>query len=149
MRRYAMEPRAAEILLVEDNPGDVRLTREAFKDARVLNPIQVATNGDGAMALLRSDAETGNRPRPDLVLLDLNLPGMRGDEVLVAMKHDPDLGRIPVVILTSSTAERDILMSYELDANCYVNKPVDPKDFLNVIRTVEGFWLQVVQLSAE
>ena len=135
-----------EILLVEDNPGDVRLTRESLCDAKVRNNMVVASDGVVAMARLRNEGEYANATRPDLILLDLNLPRMNGFEVLDAIKEDPDLKRIPVVVLTTSQAEQDILRSYNLYANAYVNKPVDLEQFIRVIKSIEGFWLEIVKL---
>jgi CheY-like chemotaxis protein len=144
-----MNPRAArpiEILLVEDNPGDVRLTRESLHDAKVHNNMAVASDGLKAMAFLRQEGEYANATRPDLILLDLNLPRMNGFEVLDAIKEDPDLRRIPVVVLTTSQAEQDIVRSYNLYANAYVTKPVDLEQFIHVIKSIEGFWLEIVKL---
>jgi chemotaxis family two-component system response regulator Rcp1 len=134
-----------EILLVEDNPGDVRLTRESLCDAKVRNNMVVASDGMEAMACLRREGHYANATRPDLILLDLNLPRMNGFEVLDAIKEDPDLKRIPVVVLTTSQAEQDIICSYNLYANAYVNKPVDLEQFIKVIKSIEGFWLEIVK----
>jgi two-component system, chemotaxis family, response regulator Rcp1 len=138
--------RPVEILLVEDNPGDVRLTREALKEAKVRNSLSVAGDGVEAMAFLRREGSYATAPRPDIVLLDLNLPKKDGREVLAEVKADPDLRRIPVVILTTSKAEEDILKTYDLHANCFVTKPVDFDQFIRVIQSIEGFWLTIVQL---
>lgn len=135
-----------EILLVEDNPGDVRLTRESLSEAKVRNNMVVASDGVAAMACLRREGEYANAIRPDLILLDLNLPRMNGFEVLDAIKEDPELKRIPVVVLTTSQAEQDIIQSYNLYANAYVTKPVDLEQFIKVIKTIEGFWLEIVKL---
>jgi CheY-like chemotaxis protein len=135
-----------EILLVEDNPGDVRLTLEALRDAKVFNHISVAVDGVEAMAFLRQEGAYANAPRPDLVLLDLNLPRKDGREVLAEMKESPDLRKIPVVILTTSSAELDIVKSYCLHANCYVVKPVELDRFLDVVKSIEDFWLTIVKL---
>ena len=135
-----------QILLVEDNPGDVRLTRESLYDAKVHNNMVVASDGLEAMACLRREGEYANAIRPDLVLLDLNLPRMNGFEVLDAIKEDPDLRRIPVVVLTTSQAEQDIIQSYNLYANAYVTKPVDLEQFIQVIKSIEDFWLEIVKL---
>lgn len=143
-----MKSRAArpiEILLVEDNPGDVRLTREAFRDAKVRNDIIVVSDGLEAMAFLKQEAEHAKAVRPDLILLDLNLPRMNGFEVLDAIKVDESLRRIPVIVLTTSQAEQDIISSYNLYANAYVTKPVDLEQFIAAIRAIEGFWLEVVK----
>jgi chemotaxis family two-component system response regulator Rcp1 len=135
-----------EILLVEDNPGDIRLTREALRDAKVRNNLNVATDGVEAMALLRREGKHGQAPRPDLILLDLNLPRMGGREVLEEIKNDDRLKHIPVVILTTSQAEQDILASYRLRCNAYVTKPVDLEQFLRVVQSIEQFWLEIVKL---
>lgn len=137
-----------EILLVEDNAGDVRLTREAFKEGKVRNNLNVAADGVEAMAFLHRQGRYADMPRPDLILLDLNLPRKDGREVLAEIKQDPQFQRIPVVILTTSQAEQDILRSYNLHANCYITKPVDLVKFLAVIRSVEDFWLTIVRLPS-
>ena len=131
-----------EILLVDDSEADVRLTIEALKEAKVHNRIHVAYDGEAAMAFLRDPAQR----RPDLILLDLNLPGMDGREVLAEIKSDHDLSVIPVVILTTSRAEEDILRTYRLHANCYITKPVDLQQFIRVIQSIEEFWFSVVKL---
>ncbi|MBI2911413.1 MAG: response regulator [Chloroflexi bacterium] len=141
-----MVERPIEILLVEDNPGDVRLTREALKEGKVRNRMSVARDGAEAMAFLRQEGEYADAPRPHLILLDLNLPGKDGREVLEEIKADPDLMRIPIVVLTTSRAEQDILRSYELHANCYVTKPVDLDQFIKVVQAIEDFWLSIVTL---
>jgi two-component system, chemotaxis family, response regulator Rcp1 len=135
-----------EILLVEDNPGDVRLTREAMRDGRVLNRMSVVADGIEAMDFLHRRGQYVDAPRPDLILLDLNLPRKDGREVLSEIKRDPELKCIPVVILTTSEAEQDILKTYELHANCYITKPVDLEQFLRVARVVEDFWFTTVTL---
>ncbi len=135
-----------EILLVEDNPGDVRLTRETLCEAKVHNNMVVASDGLEAMACLRHEGQYAHTTRPDLVLLDLNLPRMNGFEVLDAIKEDSNLKRIPVVVLTTSQAEQDIIRSYNLYANAYVNKPVDLEQFIKVIKCIEDFWLEIVKL---
>ena len=135
-----------EILLVEDNPGDVRLTQEALRDAKVRNRLSVAQDGEDALAFLRRTGPYAHAPRPDVILLDLNLPRKDGREVLAEIKGDPDLRRIPVVILTTSEAEEDVLRAYNLNANCYITKPVDLGQFLKVVRSIEDFWLTVVRL---
>jgi CheY-like chemotaxis protein len=135
-----------EILLVEDNPGDVRLTRESLYDARIHNNMIVASDGLQAMACLRREGEYVDANRPDLILLDLNLPRMNGFEVLNEIKEDPDLKRIPVVVLTTSQAEQDIIQSYNLYANAYVTKPVDLEQFVRVLKSIEDFWLEIVRL---
>jgi chemotaxis family two-component system response regulator Rcp1 len=138
-----------EVLLVEDSSGDVRLTREAFKDAKVFINLSVAPDGAEAMAFLKREREYGNAPRPDLILLDLNLPKKDGREVLAEIKASPVLGTIPVVILTTSASEADILRSYRLHANCYIAKPVDLEGFLKVVKSIDNFWLSVVKLPRE
>ncbi len=137
-----------EILLVEDSPGDARLTMEALKEAKVLNHISIAEDGVEAMAFLRQEGEYAGAPRPDLILLDLNLPKKDGREVLAEVKADKSLALIPVVVLTTSQAEQDIAKSYQLHANCYITKPVDLDQFMEVIKAVESFWLTVVRLPA-
>jgi CheY-like chemotaxis protein len=135
-----------EILLVEDNPGDVRLTRESLYDAKIHNNMIVASDGLEAMACLRREGEYVDASRPDLILLDLNLPRMNGFEVLNEIKEDPELKRIPVVVLTTSQAEQDIIQSYNLYANAYVTKPVDLEQFVKVLKSIEDFWLEIVKL---
>jgi len=135
-----------EILLVEDNPGDVRLTVEALKEGKLRNRMNVVEDGEKALAYLRREAGYEDAARPDLVLLDLNLPRKDGREVLAEMKADPDLKRIPVVVLTTSKAEEDILKSYDLHANCYITKPVDLDQFIGVVKSIESFWFSVVSL---
>ena len=137
---------AIQVLLVEDNPGDVRLTREAFRDAKVHLDLHVAGDGVEAMEFLYHEGKHGSSPRPDLILLDLNLPRKDGREVLAEIKAHPSLKTIPVVILTTSAADADIERSYLLHANCYISKPVDLEGFLTVIRSIDGFWLSVVKL---
>jgi CheY-like chemotaxis protein len=138
-----------EILLVEDNPGDVRLTRETLKSTRVLNAVSVAEDGEKALAYLRKEGPYATATRPDLILLDLNLPRLGGREVLEAIKSDPKLRAIPVVILTTSNAEEDIIKSYELHANCYISKPVELDGFLKVVKSIEDFWFTIVRLPKE
>ncbi|MCL4503404.1 MAG: response regulator [Deltaproteobacteria bacterium] len=138
--------RPIEILMVEDNPGDVRLTVEALKEGKVRNILHTVEDGEEALKFLRRNESYAKAPRPDLILLDLNLPKMNGREVLAEIKEDPDLRRIPVVILTVSKAEQDILKTYDLHANCYITKPVDLEQFLTVVRSIENFWLTVVKL---
>lgn len=134
------------ILMVEDNPGDARLTREALKDSKLANNLFHAKDGVEAMAFLRREGEHASMPQPDIVLLDLNLPRMDGREVLAEMKEDASLKHIPVVVLTTSEAESDILRSYELHANCYITKPVDLDKFIQIVHGIEDFWLTVVKL---
>ncbi len=138
--------RPIEILMVEDNPGDVRLTVEALKEGKVRNNLNTVEDGEAAMKFLRRQGPYSKAPRPDLVLLDLNLPKKNGREVLAEIKDDPELKRIPVVILTVSEAEQDILKSYNLHANCYINKPVNLEQFIKVVRSIEDFWLSIVML---
>ena len=138
-----------EILLVEDNPGDVRLTVEALKEAKVLNNLSVASDGVEALAFLRRQGVYRDARRPDLIFLDLNLPRKEGREVLAEIKGDESLRRIPVVVLTTSQAEQDVLRSYDLHANCYITKPLDLDQFMEVIHSVEGFWLTIVKLPRE
>jgi two-component system, chemotaxis family, response regulator Rcp1 len=135
-----------DILLVEDNPGDVRLTREALKDAKVLNEVYVAQDGVEAMEFLQRKGKFANVPTPDLVLLDLNLPRKDGREVLAEIKQDPKLKRIPVVILTTSKADEDIIKTYNLHANAYITKPVDLNRFIDIIHALEEFWFSIVKL---
>lgn len=135
-----------EILLVEDNPADVRLTQEALKEGRVRNSLHVARDGVEALAFLRREKGFENAVRPDLILLDLNLPRMGGSEVLEVIKRDPDLRRIPVVVLTTSKAEEDIVRSYDRHANCYISKPVDLEQFFEVVKSIDDFWLSIVKL---
>ena len=142
----AMRP--IEILLVEDNPGDVRLTQEALGEAKVRNNLAVARDGVEALAYLRRETPFRDAIRPDLVLLDLNLPLKDGREVLAEIKADPELRRLPVVVLTTSTAEKDILESYNLHANCYISKPVDLEQFVAIVASIEDFWLTIVKLPA-
>lgn len=138
-----------EVLMVEDSAGDVRLTREAFKDAKVHLNLHVASDGVEAMEFLGREGKHAKAPRPDLILLDLNLPKKDGREVLEEIKESPTLKSIPVVILTTSASEADILRSYRLYANCYVTKPVDLEGFLKVVKSIESFWLSVVKLPRE
>lgn len=138
--------RPIEILLVEDNLGDIRLTEEALREAKVWNRINKVEDGIEALAFLRKQGNYTSVPRPDLILLDLNLPKKDGREVLGEIKEDPNLRRIPVVVLTTSKTEEDIIKSYDLHVNSYVTKPVDLNKFLNVIRSIEDFWLSVVKL---
>jgi len=135
-----------EILMVEDNPADARLTKEAFKDAKVLNNMHVVADGEEAMLFLKRAGKYNESPRPDLILLDLNLPKKDGREVLAEIKKDPELKRIPVVILTTSEDEKDIFRAYDLHANAYVKKPVDLDQFMKIVEAVEDFWLSVVRL---
>ncbi len=135
-----------DILLVEDNPGDRRLTAEALKEAKIRNELHAVNDGEAAMAFLRRRGEYVGAPRPGLILLDLNLPKMDGREVLKEIKQDPDLKSIPVVILTTSEAEEDIVKTYESHANCYITKPVDFEQFMKVVLSIQEFWVTIVQL---
>jgi two-component system, chemotaxis family, response regulator Rcp1 len=143
-----IEGRSINILLVEDNPGDVRLTREAFDEAKVNNNLHVASDGVEAMEFLRRKGKFSNAPRPDLILLDLNMPRKNGREVLAEAKTDPDLMRIPIVVLTVSQAEEDILSIYDLHANCYIPKPMDINKFIDIIKNIEGFLLTFAKLPS-
>jgi CheY-like chemotaxis protein len=134
------------ILLVEDSPGDVRLTIEALKDGKVRNDLSVVGDGVEALSFLQRDGKYADAPRPDLILLDLNLPRMDGRELLAIIKQDENLKRIPVVVLTTSEAEADVLRVYDLNANCYITKPVDLDKFITVIKAIEDFWLTIVKL---
>ncbi len=138
-----------EILLAEDNPGDVRLTVEALKDAKMRNNVSVVEDGAEAMTFLLREGKYADVSRPDVILLDLNLPKKNGFEVLAEIKEDSSLKRIPVVILTTSDSEQDILETYDLHANCYITKPVDLSQFTKVVQTIEDFWLAIVKLPSE
>jgi chemotaxis family two-component system response regulator Rcp1 len=139
-------PEAFEILLVEDNPGDARLAQEALKEGRMTSRLKVVVDGVEAMSFLRREGHYAGSPRPNLILLDLNLPRKDGRQVLAELKADEDLRRIPVVVLTTSQAEQDILRSYDLHANCYITKPVDLDRFISVVRSIEEYWCSVVTL---
>ena len=149
MESIGTDAEAIEILLVEDSAGDVRLTREAFKDAKVHINLNVASDGVEAMAFLGREGKHANAPRPDLILLDLNLPKKDGREVLSELKESAALKSIPVVILTTSASEADIHGSYQHHANCYITKPVDLEGFLKVVKSIDSFWLSVVKLPRE
>ncbi len=138
-----------EILLVEDNPGDVRLTIEALREGKVRNNLHVATDGVEALEFLRRSGRFEAAPRPDMILLDLNLPRMDGRELLAEIKADPEIRRIPIIVLTTSQAEGDVLRSYDLHANCYITKPVDVETFFSVVRSIDNFWLAIVRLPPE
>ena len=140
------EMRLVEILLVEDNPGDARLAMEALKDAKVKNNLHWVKDGVEAMAFLRREGKYADAPHPDVILLDLNLPRKDGREVLAEIKQDEGLRRIPVVILTVSNAEEDIIKTYNLHANCYIRKPVDLDQFIEVVKSIDYFWLTIVTL---
>ena len=137
---------AIKILLVEDNPGDIRLTQEVLKEGKVYNNLSVVENGVQAISFLKKENEYQDAPTPDLILLDLNLPKKDGREVLFDIKNDRDLKKIPVVVLTTSQAEEDILKVYDLNANCFISKPVDLGQFIDVIKSIKEFWLSIVKL---
>jgi len=139
----------ANILLVEDNPGDIRLTKEAFKDEKIANTLHVVEDGVEALDFLFQRNDHADAPRPDLVLLDLNLPRKNGDEVLEELHEDPSRRRIPVIVLTSSEAEMDVVKSYELCASGYLTKPVDPTEFIEMIQELERFWLSIMRLPTQ
>ncbi len=143
------EGQSVEILLAEDNPGDARLTEKALERGSILNNLHVVEDGVEALAFLRNEDEYADTPRPDLILLDLNMPRKDGKDVLRELKDDEDLRRIPVVVLTSSAAEEDVVKSYDLHANAYLTKPVDFDGFLDVIGRIEDFWLTVVKMPPE
>ena len=138
-----------QVLLVEDNPGDVRLTKEALKEGKMLNRVTVVGDGVEALSFLRRQGKYADAGQPDLILLDLNLPKKDGRQVLAEIKADPGLKRIPVVVLTTSSAEEDILKTYDLHANCYVTKPMDLEQFMRVVKSIEDFWVTVVKLPSE
>jgi two-component system response regulator len=146
LEKIVVNVEAVEILLVEDSPGDVRLTQEALKDSKLYNNLNVVPDGVEAMAFLRRQEQYTNAPRPDLILLDLNLPRMDGRQVLQEIKNDESLKRIPVVVLTTSSNETDIFITYNLHANCYISKPVDFTQFINVVKSIEHFWFSIVRL---
>src|SRR4051812_45511086 len=149
IRMGRRQSRPVEVLLVEDNPGDVRLTQEALKDGHVMVNLTVAADGVEALEILKRNGIHANKARPDLILLDLNLPRKNGREVLEQIKADMDLRRIPVIVMTTSKAEQDVHKAYNLNANCYITKPVDLDEFLNVVRSIEEFWLSIVTLPHE
>lgn len=138
-----------DILLVEDNPGDVRLTKEAFKEGNIHNELHVTTNGMEALDFLHQRGEYEDAPRPAIVLLDLNLPRKDGDEVLEEIRSDPDINNLPVIILTSSSAEEDVAQSYDLQANAFLTKPVSPEEFVDTVKSFQQFWLSVVRLPPQ
>ena len=141
--------RPIEILLVEDNPGDVRLTQEAFKEGKVSNQLRVVGDGIQAMEFLRREGVYADAPRPDIILLDLNLPKKDGREVLAEIRADAKLKRLPVVVLTTSEADQDILKVYDLNANCYITKPVDLDEFIKIVASIQDFWLTIVKLPSK
>ncbi|MDQ2710747.1 MAG: response regulator [Acidobacteriota bacterium] len=136
----------AEILLVEDNPGDVLLTKEAFREGNYFPNLSVVEDGEEALLFLRKQGKHKHAPRPDIILLDLNLPKKDGRELLAEVKQDVDLRHIPVIVLTTSSAEQDVTRAYKLHANCYLTKPIEMDDFMRKVRSVEDFWLNVVRL---
>ena len=144
-----LKMKTIDILLVEDDPGDVRLMREALKEGKVLNVLHVVGDGIEALAFLKHEGRHAKTPRPDIILLDLNLPRMDGRELLARIKTDPNLLRIPVVILTTSKSEVDILKSYDLHANCYITKPVGFDQLINIVKSVEEFWFTIVKLPLD
>ncbi|GHG43415.1 two-component system response regulator [Flavimobilis marinus] len=146
MSEMIKQQQMVDVLLVEDDPGDVLMTREAFEDYKIANRLSVVSDGVSALEFVRKQGEYADAPTPDLILLDLNLPRMDGREVLAALKDDPELRSIPVVVLTTSEAEEDILRSYSLYANAYVTKPVDFDRFINVVRSIDEFFVSVVRL---
>jgi chemotaxis family two-component system response regulator Rcp1 len=143
-----MNVETIQILLVEDSVADVRLTQEALRDARIANDLHVVGDGEEAMRFLRRADQYADVPRPDLVLLDLNLPRKDGREVLAEMKEEDDLRRIPVIVLTTSRAETDVMKAYDLHVNAYVPKPIDLQEFIGVVRGIEDFWLSIVKLPS-
>ncbi len=143
------EGKPVEILLVEDNPGDVRLTIEAFRENKIFNHLSIVKDGVEAMEFLHRKTAYADAQRPDIILLDLNMPRKNGREVLAELKQDRDLKRIPVVVLTTSRAEQDILEAYDLNANCYIHKPVDIEQFSKVVKSIKEFWFTIVKLPSE
>lgn len=144
--RSGTDERKVEILMVEDSPGDVRLAKECLNDSKLLNNLYVASDGEEAMAFLRKEGSYAGMPRPDVILLDLNLPKKDGREVLEEIKTDPELQTIPVVVLTVSEAEEDVKNVYGLHANCYITKPIDLNQFISVVKSIEDFWFSIVKL---
>lgn len=144
-----MEIKPVEILLVEDSPADIRLTQEALKDSKMHNHLHIVTDGEQAMDFLQGHGDYAGMPKPDIILLDLNLPRKNGHEVLQEIKQDPELRRIPVVVLTTSDDEHDILKSYDLYANCYITKPLTLERFGLIVQHIEDFWLTIVRLPPE
>ena len=140
------EMRSITILLIEDNPGDVRLIQEIFREGKIYNKLEITRDGEDALNYLHQEGVYKNTPRPDLILLDLNIPKKNGNEVLVEIKSDEYLRRIPVLILTASKAEEDIARAYNQHANCYLTKPIDLNQFINVVQQIKTFWLSIVQL---
>lgn len=146
MSMYSRSVRPIEFLLVEDNPGDVRLTQESLAESKIHNKLNVVSDGESALKYLKREDPFQDTSRPDLILLDLNLPRMSGHEVLQVIKADPDLLTIPVVVLTASSAEEDIVRSYTQHANCYITKPLDYEQFMRVVHSINSFWLSIVEL---
>ena len=146
MNHQAVNARQIKILLVEDSAGDVRLTQEALRDSKLCNRLHVVNDGVAALAFLRQQPPYQDAPRPDVILLDLNLPKKGGHEVLAEVKSDPALRRIPIIILTTSSAEEDILKTYDLHANCYITKPLDFSKFTEIVHNIENFWFSIVRL---
>ncbi len=147
--KFQLFNRHVEILLVEDNPGDVRLTQEVLEETQVANNLHIAWDGVEALDFLKQTGEFADVPRPDLILLDLNLPKMDGRELLERIKSDDKLKHIPVLVLTTSEAEEDILKAYNLHANCYIVKPLDLDKFIEIIQAIENFWLKIAELPTE
>jgi CheY-like chemotaxis protein len=141
-----MKGKVVDVLMVEDDPADADLAREVLSSSKLLLELSMVGTGEECMSYLRREPPYENARRPDLILMDLNLPGMKGQEAIEAIKKDPQLRRIPIVVLTSSAAERDILMTYDMGANCYVTKPVDLSQFTEIVRSIESFWFSVVRL---
>ena len=139
----------ADILVVDQSPGDVRLIEEAFADGSVANEVHAVTDGETALEFLRREGEYEDAPSPKLILLDLHLPNLSGEDLLAKLEADPELRQTPVIVLTSSTAEEDVVRSYDLNANAYVQKPVEPEDFVTIARAIEDFWLALVELPCE
>lgn len=144
MNRKDADP--AVILIIEDNPGDVELIRQAFKNFKILNSLENVSDGEKAMQFLKKEGSYKNAPRPDIILLDLNLPRKDGREVLSDIKNDPGLKSIPIIVLTSSSAEEDVVKAYDLHANCYIKKPVDFDGLMNVVQSIDNFWFTIVRL---
>ncbi len=141
--------RSVDILLVEDNPADIDLTKEAFEECKFLNNLHIISDGENALAFLRKEKNFRDKPRPDLILLDLNLPKIDGREILAEIKNDDNLKQIPVVILTTSESKEDITEMYKLHANCYITKPVDINQFIKVVQSIGDFWFSIVKLPLE
>ena len=149
MSKSVNDIKPVEILLVEDNPADIRLTKEALKESKIYNNLHIVMDGIEAMKFLKNQEKYKNEPKPDLIILDLNLPKKSGKEVLEDIKKIDNLKRIPVVVLSMSSAEEDILDSYDLHANCYISKPLDLKQFEKVVKSIEQFWFSIVKLPSD